>query len=64
MTTQQTPTQPRPLPSTQTSGLSGGAATTNKPGGTQLSDDALECVTGGRLGPGPMPLNPQPLPRG
>lgn len=58
MTTQQTPTQPRPLPSTQTSGLSGGAATTNKPGGTQLSDDALDSVAGGQLPKPPQPPDP------
>ena len=30
----------------------------------ELSEQALESVTGGRLGPGPMALNPQPLPPG
>jgi hypothetical protein len=39
--------------------------------GHELSELALESVTGGRIGPGPMPigpgflpLNPQPLPPG
>lgn len=35
-----------------------------QPPSHELSEQALESVTGGRLGPGPMPLNPQPLPPG
>jgi len=43
-----------------------------RPSGRELSQEALDSVTGGgRLGPGPMPigpgflpLNPQPLPPG
>jgi hypothetical protein len=32
--------------------------------GHELSEHQLESVTGGRIGPGPLALNPQPLPPG
>jgi hypothetical protein len=58
MTTQQNPPRPRPLPATETSGLSDGAAKANKPSATELSDDALDRVAGGQLPKPPEPPDP------
>jgi hypothetical protein len=33
-----------------------------QPSGHELSEQELYCVTGGRVGGGPIMLNPQPLP--
>jgi hypothetical protein len=58
MTTQQNPTQPRPLRSIKTPDLSDKAATANKPSGTELSDDTLDHVAGGQLPRPPEPPDP------
>ena len=33
-----------------------------RPSSRELSEEELYCVTGGRVGGGPIMLNPQPLP--
>jgi hypothetical protein len=58
MTSQQNPTQPRPLRSTRPTDLSDGAAKANKPSGTELGDDMLDHVAGGQLSKPPEPPDP------